>query len=490
MTNTRKSGILLHITSLPNQFGIGDMGSSAYRFIDFLYASKQRLWQILPLGPTDFYASPYTPYSAFAGNHYLVSPKQLIEEGLLLEQDIQSTQPDQCIWKEDLLTKSHERFMQTDSAALQRDYETFCSSNSFWLQDYALFMSLKAHFSNAPWIEWPNDIAKRCPKAVAYWLEKLALQIQQHQFNQFIFYRQWCELKTYAQKKGITIIGDIPIFVAYNSADVWANPHLFLLDDNKYPLAVAGVPPDYFSETGQLWGNPLYNWQAHSAEEYNWWIMRFTTLLKFVDIIRIDHFRGFESYWQIPFGEKTAVNGQWQPGPGSEFFKIVQNELGYLPFIAEDLGFIDNKVIELRDTWNLPGMRVLQFAFENLQPNSHSPHEHTKDSVVYTGTHDNDTTVGWYQNANSKIQKYTRQYIGTDGKNIAWDFIRLALASPAYLAVIPLQDILSLDSTARMNIPGTTAGNWRWRYCETSLKEQIVNRLSELTVLYGRYDIQ
>lgn len=490
MTNTRKSGILLHITSLPNQFGIGDLGSSAYKFIDFLHISKQRLWQILPLGPTDFYGSPYAPYSAFAGNHYLISPEKLVAEGLLSEQDINSTLPNKCVWKTELLTKSHERFIMTASAALQQEYDNFCSSNSFWLQDYALFMSLKEHFSHAPWINWPNDIAKRCPEAISFWLQKLSLQVQQHHFYQFIFSHQWHQLKAYAQKKEITVIGDLPIFVAYNSADVWANPHLFLLDDHKNPVAVAGVPPDYFSKTGQLWGNPLYDWQAHAVEEYNWWIMRFKTLLQFVDIIRIDHFRGFQSYWQIPFGEKTAINGEWQSGPGSVLFMAVKKELGSLPFIAEDLGFIDDKVIELRNSWNLPGMRVLQFAFENLQPNCHSPHEHTKDSVVYTGTHDNNTAVGWYQNAELKVQNYTQQYIGTDGKDIAWDFIRLALASPAYLAVIPLQDILSLDSTARMNTPGTTDGNWRWRYCSLALNEQIFERLSNLTVLYGRYDIQ
>lgn len=486
MSKTRKSGLLLHITSLPNRFTIGDLGSCAYRFVDFLYQSKQKLWQILPLGPTTPYGSPYMPYSAFAGNYNLISPEKLVMSNLLSETDLTHSCTNLDIWKRQLLTTAYQNFKTKQSDILCREYSEYCKLNAQWLDDFALYMSLKEYFNNAPWIKWPTAISQRKPDAVKYWLQKLTTQIAEHKFIQFIFYYQWQSLKKYAHSKQITLIGDLPLFVAYDSADVWTHPHLFRLDEQKIPLAVAGVPPDYFSEAGQLWGNPIYNWQAHQKENFWWWIDRCTTLLKLVDIIRIDHFRGLESYWQVPYGEKTAVNGEWRSSPGHELLQALKAQIGYLPFIAEDLGFINDQVIALRDYWNLPGMRVLQFAFESLEPNVHSPHEHSKHSVVYTGTHDNNTTCGWYHNAGPDIQDYTRRYIGTDSSDIAWDFIRLALASPAHLAIIPLQDVLSLDSASRMNTPGTATGNWHWRCRTQDLTAETAHRLAELTTIYGR----
>lgn len=486
MTERRRSGILLHITSLSNQFGIGDLGPSAYQFIDFLKAAEQKLWQILPLGPTDYFGSPYAPYSAFAGNIYLISPEQLHKDGLFSEAELKSIDFGSAAAKHELITKAYANFQKLESTNIHSEYQSFYRANRFWLDDFALFMALKAKFKGVSWVNWPETIAVRKPDALASWRQKLKREIEQQIFAQFIFFRQWQQLKNYAHKKGIAIIGDLPLFVAHDSADVWAQPKLFLLDQRGMPEFVAGVPPDYFSKTGQLWGNPLYNWEVHYQEGFDWWLKRIKMLLQLVDLIRIDHFRGFSAYWQVPYGEKTAINGRWMPGPSSDFFTAVKSELGTLPFIAEDLGFIDNKVIQLREQWNLPGMCVLQFAFEALKPNPHSPHAHSRNCAVYTGTHDNDTTVGWYQNAAPEVQDYTRRYLGSDGTDIAWDFIRTALASPAKLAVIPLQDILSLDSSARMNIPGTSSGNWRWRCSPDALTDQIGARLADLTLLYAR----
>lgn len=487
MNLTRKSGVLLHLSSLPNKFGIGDLGTSAYHFIDFLAQSKQSLWQILPLNPTEFLDSPYAPYSAFAGNPYLISPEKLQADQLIDSSHINLSSSNPAGWKQDLLKHAHQTFIKSRSTIMAAEYHAFCSTNQFWLDDYGLFMALKSAMDNTAWVTWPNEISNRQPKALLNLKKKLASTIEFQKFIQFIFYRQWRQLRAYAHKKKITIIGDLPLFVAHDSADVWANQEFFHLQNNGLPAAVAGVPPDYFSATGQLWGNPLYNWEVHRQTNYNWWIKRFTNLLKYVDLIRIDHFRGFESYWEIPHDEKTAVKGRWKPGPGSHFFASLKEELGYLPMIAEDLGFIDQKVTDLREQWSLPSMRVLQFGFEGLKDNIHSPHAHTKNSVVYTGTHDNNTTLGWYRSASPEIQDYTRRYLGTDGSDIAWDLIRAALSSPAAMAIIPLQDILSLDSEARMNTPGTVGkNNWQWRYNSKTLTDQISNRLADLTLLYGR----
>lgn len=486
MPASRKSGILLHITSLPNEYGIGDLGREAYDFIDFLHASGQKLWQILPLGPTDFFGSPYAPYSAFAGNLHLISPDLLLKEELILESDLDSIQFDSPEAKYILIKQAFARFQKRSSADLQAEYERFCRSNQFWLDDFALFMALKHHFKRVSWIEWSEELAMRKESTLVHWREKLALETEQQIFGQYLFFRQWEKLKDYAHKKGISIIGDLPLFVAHDSADVWAKPELFLLDKRGLPEFVAGVPPDYFSRTGQLWGNPVYNWDAHYEERFDWWLKRIEVLLQLVDLVRVDHFRGLAAYWQIPYGEKTAINGRWMPGPGSDFFAAVKTELGTLPFIAEDLGFIDDAVIELRDKWKLPGMRVLQFAFEALKPNIHSPHAHTENCAVYTGTHDNDTTLGWYQKSNPKVKDYVCRYLNCDGTDIAWDLIRAALASPANLAITPLQDILALDSSARMNVPGTVAGNWRWRLSAHHLTEEIGLRLKDFTELYDR----
>ncbi|MFY9436387.1 MAG: 4-alpha-glucanotransferase [Limnochordia bacterium] len=486
MSRTRKSGVLLHITSLPSPFGIGDLGPCAYRFVDFLKAAKQKLWQVLPLGPVEPFGSPYAPYSAFAGNPCLISPELLIEDQLLSPSELAEPFISASAHRSNLITLVHSRFQSSRPPSLLAEYHAFCHANRFWLSDYALFMALKGHFAKASWVQWPEDTARRSPRALTYWRRKLARQIQEHKFAQFLFYHQWQKLKAYARRKGIAIIGDLPLFVAHDSADVWSKPYLFQLDKRGMPVFVAGVPPDYFSETGQLWGNPVYDWQMHYQERFLWWRRRIGTLLRLVDLIRLDHFRGFEAYWRIPFGSPTAADGRWMPGPGSDFFAAVKAGVGRLPFIAEDLGFIDAKVVKLRQRWNLPGMRVLQFGFEALKPNLHSPHNYPRGCAAYTGTHDNDTAVGWYRKADPAVQDYTRRYLGTSGADIAWDLIRAVLASPANIAIVPAQDLLSLDSEARMNTPGTIDGNWQWRCPDGALNKELSLRLAELTSLYGR----
>lgn len=486
MSRTRKSGVLLHITSLPSKFGAGDLGPCAYEFVDFLADAKQKLWQVLPLGPTELFGSPYAPYSAFAGNTYLVSPELLVEDGLLHPSDLANPNVASAEHRPLLITKAFTNFQNSPSSMLQAEYRAFCRANKYWLPEYALFRALKVQFQEKSWVHWPSDATMRNPAALRSWRQKLSREIQELKFGQFLFFRQWQMLKAYAHRKGIAMMGDLPLFVAHDSADVWGKPHLFQLDKRGLPAFVAGVPPDYFSKNGQLWGNPVYNWKAHDREGFTWWLQRIATLLKLVDLIRLDHFRGFAAYWQIPFGAPTAATGRWMPGPGSDFFAKIKVELGSLPFIAEDLGFIDAKVVKLRQQLKLPGMRVLQFAFEALKPNLHSPHAHPRNCVVYTGTHDNDTAVGWYRKASPAVQDYTRRYLGTNGAAIAWDLIRAAWASPANTAVIPLQDLLSLDSEARMNTPGTIKGNWRWRCPAGVLNEQLSRGLAELTALYGR----
>lgn len=483
----RSSGILLHISSLPSRFGIGDLGPCAYQFIDFLAASKQTKWQILPLSPTQPYASPYTPFSAFAGNPNYISPELLVRAGLITDDDLKSAPSKSLLaWKENLTKMAWQNFENHPITALEERYRHFCVQNVSWLSDYALFTVLRAQHNYQPWTDWPTNLARRETKTLDIWRKKLKRQIKQEMFAQFLFADQWQQLRAFAQQKKVTIIGDLPIFVAHNSADVWAKPDLFRLFPDGTPSVVAGVPPDYFSKTGQRWGNPLYDWQQHRQQNFHWWVERITTLLKFVDHIRIDHFRGFESCWTIPAAQNTAITGRWEPSPGSELFCVLKHHIPNLPFIAEDLGFIDEKVIALRDEWGLPGMRVLQFAFSSLQSNVHSPHNHTQKSVVYTGTHDNDTTLGWYHSAHSEIKDYTRRYLAVNGSNIAWDFIRTALASTANTAIIPLQDVLALGSEARMNTPGTVTNNWSWRYDSLALSRQISDHLGELTVLYGR----
>ncbi|MBD2176207.1 4-alpha-glucanotransferase [Pseudanabaena sp. FACHB-1998] len=509
MAFQRASGILLHPTSLPSKFGIGDLGETAYQFIEFLSRSGQKLWQVLPLGPTGYGNSPYMSYSAIAGNPYLISPELLEKQYLLKETDWEDI-PDFALenvdfevvipYKRQLLELAYDRFKRGyedqdpqnhhDMYLLQEKFKRFCQEESEWLEDYVLFMALHEQNPEITWNKWEPAIAQRQPQALQQKQVELADQIGFHRFLQFIFFDQWLTLKKYANDRQIKIIGDIPIYVSHHSADVWANPDNFSLDPETYEVALmAGVPPDYFSATGQLWGNPVYNWEYLQETEFCWWIDRFRFLNRYVDIIRIDHFRGFEAFWQVPAGEETAINGEWQLAPGTELFNKLNEVMGELPILAEDLGIITPEVEKLRDDFAFPGMRVLMFAFGGGSDNFHLPHNYVRNSVVYTGTHDNDTAVGWWQRA-SKYEKnlFYRYIVGfATGEPINWVLIRMALASVSVIAILPLQDVLGLDNSARMNVPGTATGNWSWRYSDPNLLNQdLSDRLIEVTQLYSR----
>jgi 4-alpha-glucanotransferase len=507
----RASGILLHPTSLPGPFGVGDLGSEAHRFVAFLEKSRQQLWQILPLGPSGFGNSPYQTYSAFAGNPLLLSLETLMAEGWLAPDDIEG-QPAfsrqrvdydaVSVWKMPLLWKAFECFQARASTAHRSGLAAFAERQALWLDDYALFMALKEAHQGAPWNQWPHDIAFRVPAALQAWRRRLDLHVQLHVFLQYEFFRQWHSLKDDCHQHGIQLFGDIPIFVAHDGADVWGHPGLFHLDAEGNPTVVAGVPPDYFSETGQRWGNPLYRWDVMAATGYAWWIERVRTMREMVDIIRLDHFRGFESYWAVPASETTAVNGCWFKGPGEAFFEALHAALGELPIVAEDLGLITPEVRMLKNHLGLPGMRVLQFGFGgDPRTNEHCPHNYTQDCVVYTGTHDNNTSLGWFhevdalehEQAAAQMQaERTRglQYMHSDGVQVHWDMIRLIIASVATLAIIPLQDVLGLGSKSRMNRPGTAEGNWEWRCEAGQLTDEVAARLQELTEIYGRLPLQ
>ena len=494
----RSSGVLLHPTSLPGRFGVGDFGPHAYAFVDFLERSRQSLWQLLPLGPTGYGDSPYQSFSAFAGNPMLISPELLVEDGYLPPEAIEDVPqfPRHRVdygwvidYKGRLLQEAHRTFRQQASAEHRAAYERFCSDNAAWLDDYALFMAVKHQHveqHGGVWNTWPRDIAQREPEAMERWASKLEEEVARHKFQQFIFFEQWLALKQYANERGIQIVGDVPIFVAFDSADVWANPELFFLKEDGSPAFVAGVPPDYFSATGQRWGNPLYRWERMAENNYVWWTQRLAMTLTTVDIVRIDHFRGFEAYWEIPAEERTAVIGRWVKGPGAKFFQAVREELGELPVIAEDLGVSTPEVVELRERFDFPGMKILQFAFGGERNSSFLPHNFVPNCVVYTGTHDNETTRGWYLNASESEQDHVRRYMARSGEDIVWDMIRLALSSVADMAVIPMQDLMDLGNEARMNFPSTESGNWQWRYSEDMLTDVIVHRLREMTELYGR----
>lgn len=495
MKFNRSSGILLHPTSLPGPYGIGDLGPQAYRFVDFLAESGCKLWQVLPLGPTGYGDSPYQCFSAFAGNPYLVSPQRLLDEGLLHPNDLveQTEFPATRVdygnfipWKLNLLERAFIQFrvVLEKDGGLRQDYETFCADNA-WLADYALFRAIKEAHGGGTWIEWPEALRKREPTSLDEARHSLAHAISRFKFYQFIFFRQWYALKEYANRKGIQIIGDIPIFVASDSSDVWSNPELFFLDEERRPTVVAGVPPDYFSPTGQLWGNPLYDWDVHKKSGYAWWLERIRATLKLVDIIRIDHFRGFAGYWEIPAGNETAVQGRWVPGPGADFFHKVKSDLGELPILAEDLGVITPDVVELRDGFSLPGMKILQFAFSGPD-NPFLPHSFPQSCVVYTGTHDNDTAKGWYASAPENEKDFARRYLELDGSDFAWDLIRAAWSSVAVFALAPLQDFLNLGTEARMNYPSRLGGNWEWRMDEGALNDKVQERIKELNWLYLR----
>jgi 4-alpha-glucanotransferase len=495
----RSSGILLHPTSFPSRFGIGDLGDSAYRFIDFLELSGQKLWQVLPLGPTGYGNSPYMCFSAIAGNHLLISPDLLVKQDLLTESDFDSipnfndnfTDFEQVIpYKIEVLKVAYSRFKAiAPNITLTQEFTEFCEAQGIWLNDYALFMAIMETYNGQPWTTWEPAIAQRQPEAIRQHIETLQDQIGFHKFLQFQFFCQWAKLRGYANEKEILIIGDIPIYVAHNSADVWANPHIFELDPQTFePALMAGVPPDYFSETGQLWGNPVYNWEELEKDDFRWWIGRFKSMLQYVDIIRVDHFRGFAAFWQIPAGEETAINGKWKLAPGQELFATLKDVLGNLPILAEDLGVITLEVEALRDEFEFPGMRILLFAFAGDTDNSYLPHHYVKNSLVYTGTHDNDTAVGWWKRASDHEKELLTEYVGVDEvKELHWLLIRLALGSVSDLAIIPLQDIFGLDNTARMNMPGTATGNWTWRYSSDQLlTSELSDRLRKLTQLYSR----
>lgn len=491
----RASGILLHPTSLPGRYGIGDLGPAAYMWIDFLDQVGCALWQVLPLGPTGYGDSPYQCFSAFAGNPLLISLEQLSTDGLLTLEDLidlPAFPPGKVDygmvipWKLSLLDLAFSRFQTESQADLKEEFAEFCAQNSFWLDDFALFMALKDAHGGGSWIEWPQQLRSRKPEALEKAARQLGESAKRHAFRQFLFFRQWAALRRYAHERSIRIIGDIPIFVAHDSAEVWARPELFYLEEDGNPTVVAGVPPDYFSETGQLWGNPLYRWEVHQQEGYAWWFARIRTVLSLVDFVRLDHFRGFAGYWEVPFGEKTAVKGRWVRGPGLDFFQKLEDSLGDLPIIAEDLGVITRDVAEIRDHFGLPGMRIIQFAFHGDPTEPFLPHNHVENCVVYTGTHDNDTSLGWYQRVPEEEQDFYRRYLNQDGNQVSWDFIRAAWASVAVFALAPLQDFLELGNEARMNYPGNPGGNWTWRMPAGCLTDRLAERIQEVNFLYAR----
>ena len=494
----RSGGVLLHPTSLPGPYGIGGLGASAFRFIDFLQQSSQTVWQVLPLGPTGYGDSPYQSFSSFAGNHLLIDPDLLVRDGFLKSGDLEPIPsfPEKRVdyraviaFKSRILERFFNRFTYRGSSGQRAAFKSFCEEHKDWLEDFALFMALKNHHlehEGGIWNTWPSELVSREPEALESRRRQLSDDVREQKFRQFLFYSQWLALKEYANKKKITILGDIPIFVAYDSADVWVHQELFLLDKKENPRFVAGVPPDYFSKTGQRWGNPLYNWPRLKGTGYAWWLDRIQITLKLVDIVRLDHFRGLESYWQIPAREETAIKGKWLKAPGGHFLKTVREKLGSLPFIAEDLGVITPEVERLRDEFDFPGMKVLQFAFNRRADNSFLPHNYSSNCVVYTGTHDNDTTLGWYASESEKVRDRVRRYLARDGHDIAWDLVRLAYSSVADMAIAPLQDLMKLGTEARMNFPGKTHGNWQWRYSDSMLTDEISGRLRELTKLYDR----
>ncbi|MFN5971572.1 MAG: 4-alpha-glucanotransferase [Microcystis sp.] len=498
MAFSRSSGILLHPTSHPGRYGIGELGREAYQFIDFLAQSGQKLWQILPLGPTGYGNSPYMSFSAIAGNHLLISLDLLREKNLLSEADFEDIPDfpldqvdfDKLIaWKIPLLRKAASNFVKGSDTILYKQFAGFCAGNADWLEDYALFMALSHAYPGKVWMEWPTEIRERHWGALETPKQELQEEIFLHKFLQFEFFEQWLALKRYANSLGIEIIGDIPIYVSHNSADVWANPQVFRLDPQTgNPLEVAGVPPDYFSETGQLWGNPLYNWDYLKNTGFDWWVRRLKGVLSLVDIIRIDHFRGLEAYWAVAFGQENAINGHWLKAPGYDLFNTIGARLGKLPIIAEDLGDIDQAVLDFRDHFAFPGMKILHFAFGGDAGNPYLPFNVERNCVIYTGTHDNNTTVGWFQdNANDYEKARLYQYLGApSGQGVAWDLIRLAYSSVANQAIVPLQDVLSLGSDARMNTPSVAEGNWSWRYRQEALTGECSERLRDLVNLFGR----
>lgn len=492
----RSAGILLHPTSLPGKFGIGDLGPNAFYFVDFLKSAGQTLWQVFPLGPTGYGDSPYQCFSAFAGNPLLISPELLFNEGFLDQNDVDNP-PDYNPYKIDfgsvinykteLLKKAYLKFkskFNIDDIAKE-----FISKNNFWLDDYALFMAAKQFHNGVQWTEWDKSIAFRKGNAVNEWKEKLKDEINYQKFVQFYFNKQWLSLKDYANKSGIKIVGDLPIFIAYDSADLWANKELFTVRDDGTLEFVAGVPPDYFSKTGQLWGNPLYKWKAMEKDNFLWWQQRISNLLNLVDIIRIDHFRGFDAYWRIPGDAETAINGKWIKAPGEKLFTVLKSKFTELPIIAEDLGVITDSVVELRDKFNFPGIKILQFSFGSTGDKRFLPHNHIPNCVVHTGSHDNETTRGFFESEREKkseIYGWAQKYLNYYGNDIVFELIKTAYSSVSNIVVIPMQDILNLGNEARMNYPGRPGGNWTWRFSWDQVNDKLADLYKELTILYER----
>lgn len=495
MLTERACGILLHPTSLPGKYGIGSLGKTAFEFIDFLVKAKQRYWQILPLGPTGYADSPYQCFSAHAGNPNLIDLDLLVKAKLLYTEDLDDFPhfPENTISYDavqharlPLLKKAFQAFTMYADNTEKLAYRNFLKDNVRWINDYALFRAIKANRNQKPWYLWEPALKMREAESIKTIQALLHEEIDFHKFMQFLFFRQWQAVKDYAHKNKVKIIGDIPLYVALDSADSWANPEIFEFDAERNPIRVGGVPPDYFSETGQLWGNPLFRWDVLKKTGYSWWIDRIKTNLFLYDIIRIDHFRGFAAYWAVPYGEKTAIKGEWIPCPGKDFFQTLQSQFSQLPIIAEDLGVITPDVEELRDGFGLPGMKILQFAFDSSEANDYIPHNYSKNCIVYTGTHDNDTVIGWFSAATAEDKKYMLDYVNAPETDIHWTFIRLAWASVAYTAIVPMQDLLGLDSTARMNLPGTTQHNWQWRARSNDFSQALAEKLAHLTLLYGR----
>ncbi|HWB83440.1 MAG TPA: 4-alpha-glucanotransferase [Bryobacteraceae bacterium] len=503
MNTARTSGILLHPTSLPGPFGIGELGPEALRFVDWLAEARQQVWQMLPLGPTAYGDSPYQLFSAFAGNPLLISVDGLQREGWLQASDLDAVPQfaEDCVefesvigWKAGILRHAFARFHQSANAG----FDDFCRQNAAWLEDYALFMSLKkAHGGEAVWTRWNPAIARREPAALETWKSRLMTEIEFHKFTQFAFFRQWRALQSYCAARGIRLMGDVPIYVAHDSADVWAHPDLFQLDEGGEPVVVAGVPPDYFSATGQLWGNPIYRWDRIAAAGYEWWIERMRAALASFDFVRMDHFRGFEAYWEVPAGEKTAIHGRWIKGPGADLFRTLQAALGRLLLVAENLGVITPEVEAIRTQFGFPGMAILQFAFgKDAQAPGFKPHNYSHHLVAYTGTHDNDPVMGWWRSAGGDSTRtaqdveeekaYARAYLNTDGCEMNWVMIRTLMASVADTILFPAQDVLGLGSESRMNTPGIPGGNWRWRYRPGAFTAEHAAKLRRMAELYDR----
>ncbi len=495
MNLPRASGILLHPTSFPGPDGIGDLGPEAYQWIDFLKDSSTSLWQVLPLGPTGYGDSPYQCFSAFAGNPYLISPTLLLDQGLLTRADFSDRPafPSDRVdygsaiqWKISLLKRAFNRFSSSQDEEIITRFTRFCEDNTNWLHDYAVFMAIKESQGGQSWLQWEKTLKMNEPGAVKKFAENNMHAIQEQQFRQFLFFEQWNSLREYAHANGVQVIGDVPIFVSMDSADVWSHRELFFIDSNGNPTYIAGVPPDYFSPTGQLWGNPLYNWKKHRDSGFAWWIDRMRASLRLFDWIRLDHFRGFAAYWKIKAGSPTAEIGIWEKGPGAALFTDLERALGHLPIIAEDLGVITADVVALRERFSFPGMCILQFAFGGDPADRFLPHNYVENSVVYTGTHDNDTTLGWFTASGTAEREFCLKYLGRDGSNITADMIRTIWSSIAAFAVAPMQDFLNLDTQARMNYPSKADGNWCWRMPANAASPDLAKRVKELNFFYSR----